>query len=48
MSPDPGPTFSPAQSGGSTTPRSKISRLNGNNLVIKVIENNGDTVDPFA
>lgn len=48
MSPDLGPTFSLAQSGGSTSPRSKISIFNGNDLVIKVMENNGDTIDPIA
>jgi hypothetical protein len=48
ISPDLGPRLSPAQSGGSTTPRRKISRFNGNDLVIKVMENKNDTVDPFA
>jgi hypothetical protein len=33
---------------GSTTPRSKISRFNGNDLVAKVMENNGYTIDQIA
>ena len=42
------PDVFPGPIRGFNYPRSKISRFNGNDLVIKVMENNGYTIDPIG